>query len=104
MKKTIILFLAIVTVIGLYAFSPSKSHKQKKQTVTAHIWWDFNGTDEQQMAYNYYYSPDPNNFPDCAPAAGLIYCEIYASTDSESDPEDPKPDLSTITAYRMRPL
>jgi hypothetical protein len=100
MKKILFLLLAIASVITFYAFSPAKKHAKP---ATSHVWWNFDGNSQLEMQYNQYYSLDDDNFPDCPPNISYIYCEIYAQQDSGSDPEDPKPDLSTITAYRMRP-
>lgn len=103
MKKQItVLLLAITCSVFLYAFSTREGHT-KKQRTTTFKWWDFNGNSTVEMSINTYYTPDPDNWPDCPPQAGYIYCEIYANEDPDSDPEDPKPDLSTINAVRMRP-
>lgn len=99
MKKHLISALTIVSLILLCAFSSLQSPKQKSTTLR---WWDFNGTSTVEMGYNIFYSPDPDNWPDCPPQVGNIYCEIYAAEDTDSDPEDPKPDLSTISNYRMK--
>ena len=101
MKKqiTFLVFL-IAASISLYAFSTREKHTKQKRNST-YIWWDFNGT-SMQMSNNAYYTPDPNNSPDCPPSSGLVYCEIYAMTDENSDPDDPKPDLGTILNQRMK--
>jgi hypothetical protein len=102
MKKQITSFFFLIAAsISLYAFSTSEKDTKQKRNAT-YIWWDFNGTTTLQMNVNTNYTPDPNNSPDCPPASGLIYCEIYALTDEDSDPEDPKPDLQTITNQRMK--
>jgi hypothetical protein len=103
MKKQItVLLLALTCSIFLYAFT--SNHKEpKKKRATATRWFDFNGTSAVEMSINTYYTPDPNNWPDCPLQAGSIYCEIYANEDDDSDPEDPKPDLATIQNYRMKP-
>ena len=102
MKRQIaVLLLALTCSVFLYAFT---SHQKpvKKKRATAMRWWDFNGSGMVEMGYNMFYTPDPNNWPDCTIQAGNIYCEIYANEDPDSDPEDPKPDLSTITNQRMK--
>lgn len=100
-KQFTFLFFLIAASVSLYAFSAREKHVKQKSN-TAYIWWDFNGTNTAQMSDNTRYTPDPDDSPDCPPALGPIYCEIYAMTDENSDPEDPKPDLSTITNTRMK--
>ena len=101
MKKLIsYLLFGIITTISLYAFSKRGKFTFQQDELTP-IWWDFNGT-SLQMSINTYYTPDPNNSPDCPPSGGLVYCEIYALIDENSDPDDPKPDLSTISNARMK--
>lgn len=102
MKKQIaVLLVALTCSVFLYAFT---SHQKpvKKKRATTNRWWDFNGSNTGEMGYNWYYSPDPNNWPDCPPQVGSIYCEIYANEDPESPIDDPKPDLSSISNWRMR--
>ena len=65
-----------------------------------YYWWDFNGGQINQ-GDPYYYSLDPDNWPECTAFTGNTYCEIKALTDMY-DPEIP--DLSTINATRFRPL
>jgi hypothetical protein len=99
MKKYVICLLAVLVAIISSSFtSGTIQSAEVKKKMFAHKWWNFNGglTDQCDP---YYYSPDENNFPDCPPAIGLVYCEIYA-TPSQWD--DQIPDLTTITAYRMK--
>jgi hypothetical protein len=100
MKKTIVLFLAILSVTALFSFAPKA--KQAKKLPTTRVWWNFDGTTQLEMGYNWYYSLDDDNFPDCPTTPTFIYCEILAYVDAESDPEDPKPDLNTITNQRWK--
>jgi hypothetical protein len=100
-KQFTFLFLVIAASFSLYAFSTREKHVKQNPNTTS-IWWDFNGTNSLQMGDNSKYTPDPNNSPDCVPVAGPLYCEIFAQTDGDSDPDDPKPDLSTITNQRMK--
>jgi hypothetical protein len=63
-------------------------------------WWDFNGSQINQPD-PYYYSLDPDNWPDCTNFTGNTYCEVKA----QPNMYDPTiPDLTTINAIRYRPL
>lgn len=103
MKKHLICVVAAVIAIFASSFN-SQQETTIVTTVTTttlgYQWWDYNGGLLEQCDPAYY-SPDSNNFPDCAPTLGLIYCEIYALP-SAYDPS--QPDLNTIMNYRMRPL
>lgn len=63
-------------------------------------WWDFNGSQINQSD-PYYYSLDPDNWPECVAYTGNTYCEVKAQPDSY---DDQIPALSTINAIRYRPL
>lgn len=99
-RQTILLLFLIAASISLYAFS--NSEKQSIKNPPVYKWWDFIGTSAGDQYDNNNYTLDLNNFPDCPPRAGTIFCEIYALTDPNSDPSDPKPDLSTISNQRMK--
>ena len=90
--------LAVVVVIISSSFTSEIKTGEVKKTVFANRWWNFNGGLIDQCD-PYYYSPDENNFPDCPPSIGLVYCEIYAAP-SQWDEEIP--DLTTITQCRMK--
>jgi hypothetical protein len=94
MKKKIFLPLTIVSIALLCAFSPGKKHY-------GYQWWDFIGTPSEQYDPNKYVL-DPNNTPDCPPSAGSIFCEVYAQADIDSEPDDLRVDLSTMSNYRMK--
>lgn len=100
-KKILPLGAAISCSYIILAFNADEI-KFEKKCPPAIIWWDFNGTTAVEMSINSYYTPDPNNLPDCPIQAGSIYCEIYAAEDPNAFP-DTRPDLSTITNYRMKP-
>jgi hypothetical protein len=100
MKKTTLLLFAVLSLTVLFSFVP-KSKPTKKLPLTR-VWWNFDGTTQLEMQYNWYYSLDEDNWPDCPATPTFIYCEIYAFVDANSDPEDPKPDLSTITNQRWK--
>jgi hypothetical protein len=100
-KKTFLLIAVVCSSFIMLAFNYNTTQLKKKRPSSI-IWWDFNGTSAVEMSLNSYYTPDPNNFPDCPLQAGSIYCEIYAAEDPDTYP-DTKPDLSTISNYRMKP-
>jgi hypothetical protein len=101
MKRQIIyLLFGVITSISLYM--PVNYTLAIQQDEFTYTWWDFNGSTTTQMSNNAFYTPDPDNSPDCPPTLGSIYCEVYAQTDGNSDPDDPKPDLLTISNTRMR--
>lgn len=99
MKKHLICILAIGVAIAASSFT-YEAKSSAKQSMAGHKWWDFNGglLDQCDPAA---FSLDPNNFPDCPPALGLIFCEIYAMP-SAWDPS--QPDLGSIISTRYRPL
>jgi uncharacterized protein YcfL len=63
-------------------------------------WWDFNGSQINQSD-PYYYSMDPDNWPECTTYNGYTYCEVKAQPDTY---DDTIPALSTINAIRYRYL
>lgn len=100
MKKQIIfLLIAIAVSVGLYAFSSGEKTKTAQKTFAGSKWFDFVGSDYLEMADPDYYILDANNFPDCTPMGGDIYCEIFAQ---ETYIGSGVPDLSTITNQRMK--
>lgn len=103
MKKYVISFLIVLVAIVVTSFTTAsiKTNDVRKATAMGQKWWNYNGSGSFDMCDPSYYSPDENNFPDCPPTVGNVYCEIYAAP---SQWDENEPDLSTITAYRMRPL
>lgn len=64
------------------------------------FWWDFNGNTGQQ-GDPYYYSKDPDNFPECLTMTGNTYCEVRAEGNAY---DDTIPELTSINGIRYRPL
>lgn len=100
-RQPIYLLFGVITSISLCDLLMPQKRGFQKNDLTA-IWWDFNGNTIAQMSNNTFFTPDPDNSPDCPPTSGTIYCEVYAFTDENSDPDDPKPDLLTISNTRMK--
>jgi hypothetical protein len=98
MKKYVICLMAVAIGIAASAFTVQKETKAK--TGGVYKWFDFNGN-LLTMGDPYYYSLDPDNWPDCLTMLGLVYCEIKCLPDEY---DDAIPDLSTICAIRYRPL
>jgi hypothetical protein len=103
MKKYVISLLVILVASATSSFSTGaiEANDVNKKAVTGQMWWNYNGDGLFDTCDPEMYSPDENNFPDCPPTIGVVYCEIYAAP---SQWDENIPDLSTITAYRMRPL
>jgi hypothetical protein len=97
MKKYTFSILAVIAAIVISSFTTNNASKVSTLT-NGQRWWDFNG-EETDQADPSYYSIDEDNFPDCVPTAGLVYCEIKALP-SQWNPEEP--DLSTIVQYKMK--
>jgi len=66
----------------------------------AYTWWDFNGNYSEQTN-PYYYSIDPDNWPECTTPSGNTYCEIRALASAY---DSTIPDLGTINGTKYRPL
>ena len=98
MKKYVICLMAVAIGIATSAFTVQKEAKAKAGGV--YKWYDFNGSLLTQ-GDPYYYSLDPDNWPECWTMLGLVYCEIKCLPDEY---DDSIPDLSTICATRFRPL
>jgi len=62
-------------------------------------WWDFNGNQAQQSD-PYYYTKDPDNWPECTNPSGTVYCEVRAEGNAY---DDTIPALTSINATRFRP-
>jgi hypothetical protein len=77
-----------------------KANKKVKNAAPyfALVWWDFNGSQINQND-PYYYSLDPDNWPECTNFSGGTYCEVRAQPSSL---DDTVPALSTINAIRYR--
>jgi predicted permease len=105
MKKYVVSLLAVLVAIAASSFTTgiirTSSAKKEVSVVGSSKWYNFNGVGLLDMCDPGNYSLDENNFPDCPPTVGLVYCEIYAQPSLDGDGE---PDLSTITNYRMRPI
>jgi hypothetical protein len=102
MKKYVVSVLAIVAAFTVTSFETKKIQANSaNEKFAGNKWYDFNGQSTLDMCDPSQYSLDDNNFPDCAPASGNIYCEIFAKPSSEVEGE---PDLSTIVNQRMRSL
>jgi hypothetical protein len=78
----------------------SKSKTMKVGPYFTFYWWDFNGNVGQQ-GDPYYYSKDPDNFPECLTMTGNVYCEVRAQGNSY---DDTIPELSSVNGIRYRPL
>lgn len=100
MKKYVICLLAIVFAIATSSFSVVKKSITHKKKMLNYKWYDYNGG-LLEMCDPGYYSLDPNNFPDCPPALGIIFCEIKALP-NDDDPS--LPDVTTIVESRYRRL
>lgn len=95
MKKLI--FLTIIMVGLTVSFTSLK--KPEKEKVVGKVWWNYNGGWAEQFDPSYY-SRDADNFPDCPPANGILYCCILANSNAF---DNDIPDLSTIASYRVFP-
>lgn len=101
MKKYSICLLAVALALTSSAFTGSPvKHKAPSSSRITYKWFDYNGGLLQQCD-PYYYTVDPNNFPDCPSILGLVYCEVKALPMEE---DNTKPDLSTVIEARFRPL
>lgn len=102
MKKYVISLLAVLVAIAASSFATGaiKTNDVKKKTVIGQKWWNYNGEGQFDQCDPGYYSLDEDNFPDCNPVSGYVYCEIKAQPSQWNGSE---PDLTTIIAYRMRP-
>src|SRR4051794_8588140 len=98
MKKYVICLLAMVFAIATSSFNVVKKNMSSSKVV--YKWYDYQGG-LLEMCNPDYFTPDDNNYPDCPPVLGIIYCEIKALP-SQSDPA--QPDLTTIVDRRFRPL
>lgn len=99
MKKLLSSCLAVVVALMASAFS-QQTGASVSERFSGYKWYDYNGITELDQSNPSYYSLDPNNFPDCPPNAGSVYCEIYAQASQWVYGE---PDLTTIINQRMRP-
>jgi hypothetical protein len=82
------------------AVENTKSATLKVGPYAIYFWWDFNGSYSQQSD-PYYYSKDPDNWPECTNVTGTTRCEIRAEGYAY---DDTVPELSTINSIRYRPL
>jgi hypothetical protein len=98
MKKYVICLVAVAIGIAASAFTVQQESKAK--TGGVYKWFDFNGG-MLNMGDAYYYSLDPDNWPDCLTMLGWVYCEIKCLPD---ECDETIPDLSTICATRFRVL
>jgi hypothetical protein len=97
MKKKFLFLAIVIACIAVTAFSFKKATPQKKALVN--FWWDYNGFDYGGQFDPSNYTKDGNQVPDCPITSGSIYCEICAPPSASNGNE---PDLSAITAFRMR--
>jgi hypothetical protein len=73
----------------------------KNESATGYQWYNFYGNNSFEMADPSMYGLGENNWPDCPPATGNIYCEILARPSQWVENE---PDLNTIRNCRYRSL
>ena len=98
MKKYVICIMAVAIGITASAFTAQKEAKVKSGGI--YKWFDFNGG-LLQMGDAYYYTQDPDNWPECLTMLGLVYCEIKCLPD---ELDETIPDLTTLCSIRYRPL
>ena len=101
MKKYVMSLIAVVVAVVASSFTSGliKINSTKKGSVTiGPRWYNFYGSNSFEMTDPSYYGLDENNWPDCPPAVGSVYCEIYAHPSHKDENE---PDLRTISNYRM---
>jgi len=96
MKKYVICLLAVAIGLTVSAFTAQKEAKVKAGGV--YKWFDFNGGC-LEMGNPYWYSLDSDNWPDCAPAFGLVYCEVKCLPDEY---DESIPDLTTLCTVRYK--
>jgi hypothetical protein len=103
MKKYVIGLLVVVVAIAATSFTTGASNASyvNETSNNGQRWWNYNGEGQFDQCDPSYYSLDEDNFPDCPPVTGNTYCEIKAKPSQWNEEE---PDLTTINAYRMRPL
>ena len=100
MKKYVVSLMAVLVAIVASSFTIKEGAVKQEKTAQGSQWYNFYGVSLFDMCDPSMYGLDENNWPDCPPAVGLIYCEIYA----QPGDVDGEPDLMTITNYRMRSL
>lgn len=103
MKKYVVSLMSLLVVIVASSFTAGtikEGSVKNANVVQASQWYNFYGYNLIDMCDPSMYGLDENNWPDCPPAVGYLYCEIYARPgDAEGEP-----DLSTITNWRMKSL
>ena len=90
-----------ILFIGSSFTTELKTNSVEQPSFGEYKWFNFNGTNLLEMLDPSYYSPDENNFPDCTPGVGLVYCEVYARATEWGGDE---PDLLSIMNCRMKSL